>query len=253
MTLSVILATQNDAHQVQACLDSVAFADEWIVVDAGSSDATCEIAAACGAKVIMAQDWTGVGAQRNRALDHARGAWVLSLDAGERVSEPLARSIRATLEGAREGGPEAFQLSRISRFCGQWIHHGDWYPDFVLRLFRRGTARFADDPVHERLVVDGPVALLEGDLLHDTMPNLEEALDKMNRYSSDRARDLVQRGRRGGLRIALGHGLWALLRCYLLRRGFLDGRMGLVLALYVAQGTYYRYLKMGLLSDDTAK
>jgi glycosyltransferase involved in cell wall biosynthesis len=251
--LSVVLITQNEAQHIQACLESVSFADEWIVVDSGSSDATCEIAAACGATVIMTQDWPGFGAQKNRALDHARGEWVLSIDADELVSETLASNMQAVLETARDGGPVAYELSRISRFCGKWIRHGDWYPDPVLRLFRRGRARFSDDLVHERLIADGPVARLEGDLLHDTMPNLEDALDKMNVYSSGRARDLVQRGKRGGLRAALGHGFWALIRCYLLRRGFLDGRMGLVLALYVAHGTYYRYLKMGLLSDDTAK
>ena len=251
--LSVILITKNEAHHIQACLESVAFADEWIMFDSGSTDPTCEIAAACGATVVMTPDWPGFGAQKNRALHEARGSWVLSIDADERVSEELAASIRAVVEGADDGGPDAYELSRISRFCGQWMRHGDWYPDPVLRLFRRGRARFSDDLVHERLVANGPVGKLKGDLLHDTMPNLEDALDKMNRYSSGRAHDLVQRGRRGGLGAALGHGLWALFRCYLLRGGFLDGRMGLVLALYVAQGTYYRYLKMGLLSADAGQ
>jgi hypothetical protein len=132
------------------------------------------------------------------------------------------------------------------------MRHGDWYPDRVLRLFRRGRGRFSDDLVHERLIVDGPVARLPGELLHDSMPTLEDALTKMNRYTSGRAKDKVRAGGRGGLGSALAHGVWAFVRCYGLRRGFLDGRLGFVLAVYVAEGTYYRYLKMGLAHRDAA-
>jgi hypothetical protein len=128
------------------------------------------------------------------------------------------------------------------------MRHGDWYPDRVLRLFRREAGRFSDDLVHERLIVAGAIGRLDGELLHDSMPTLEGALDKMNRYSSGRALDKFHAGQRGGLASALGHALWAFVRCYILRRGLLDGRLGFVLALYVAEGTYYRYLKMGLLA-----
>jgi len=251
--LSVIVIAHNEAHQIADCLKSVAFADEWIVVDSGSTDATREIAAGLGAQVVQTADWPGFGRQKNRALDLARGRWVLSLDADERVSEPLAAAIRAAIRGAMgapqaddaaPAGPVAYQLSRLSRFCGQWMRHGDWYPDRVTRLFLRGRARFTDDLVHERLDVQGPVGRLAGDLLHETMPSLHDALDKMNRYSSGRAQDRLRSGRRGGLGTALAHGLWAFVRAYGLRRGFLDGRLGFVLAVYIAEGTYYRYLKM---------
>lgn len=248
--LSVIVITRNEGHQISDCLKSVAFADEWIVVDAGSTDDTREQAAALGARVTRTDDWPGFGRQKNRALDLAQGRWVLSLDADERVSEALAAAIRAAVApGAAPGevpteGPAGYQLSRLSRFCGQWMRHGDWYPDRVTRLFLRGRARFTDDLVHERLDVQGPVGRLPGDLLHETMPTLHDALDKMNRYSSGRALDKVRAGRRGGLGTALAHGVWAFLRAYLLRRGFLDGRLGFVLAVYNAEGTYYRYLKM---------
>jgi glycosyltransferase involved in cell wall biosynthesis len=263
--LSVILITKNEAHNIRGCLQSVAFADEWVVVDSGSSDATCDIARAMGATVVSTTDWPGFGPQKNRALALARAPWVLSIDADERVSDELARRIQAVvaqdasdgLVSAANGGsvvlPAGYELSRISSFCGQWIRHGDWYPDRVLRLFRRDAARFSDDMVHERVMVEGRVARLEGDLLHDTMPTLEDALDKMNRYTTGRALELVRRGRRGGLGSALGHGLWAFVRCFALKRGFMDGRMGLVLAIYVAQSTYYRYLKMGLAVRDAAK
>ena len=259
IALSVILITKNEAHHVRDCLASVAFADEWIVLDSGSTDATCAIAAAMGATVVVTPDWPGFGAQKNRALALARGTWVLSIDADERLSSELALSVRAAVaagmsaQADRGDAPSGYALSRISSFCGQWMRHGDWYPDRVPRLFKRASGRFSDDRVHERLIVDGPVVRLEGELLHDTMPSLEDALDKLNRYTSGRARDLVQRGRRGGLALALAHGLWAFVRCYAFKRGFMDGRMGLVLALYVAQSTYYRYLKMAFALPDTAK
>jgi glycosyltransferase involved in cell wall biosynthesis len=255
-TLSVILITRNEAHNLEGCLESVAFADEWIVVDSGSTDGTREIAERWGAKVVSTSDWPGFGMQKNRALALAQGRWVLSIDADERVSDELARAIRQVIEADTSGhaspeepaaGTVGYELSRLSSFCGQWMRHGDWYPDRVLRLFRRGTGRFTDDLVHERLVVDGPVGRLRGELLHESMPSLDHAIDKMNRYTTGRALDKRRAGAQGGLAAALAHGLWAFVRCYLLRRGFLDGRLGFVLAVYVAEGTYYRYLKMTLL------
>ncbi len=256
--LSVILITRNEAANVGDCLRSVAFADEWIVVDSGSTDDTRAIAEAFGARVVTTPDWPGFGTQKNRALAEARGRWVLSIDADERVTEALAADIRRVVaadtsaqqgEGAPALGLRSFagyELSRLSSFCGQWMRHGDWYPDRVLRLFRRDAGRFSDDRVHERLIVSGPVGRLGGDLLHHTMPTLDSALDKMNRYSSGRALDKRQAGGTGGLAAALLHGAWAFFRSYLLRRGVLDGRLGFVLAVYVAEGTYYRYLKMSL-------
>jgi len=244
-TLSVILITRNEAAHVLGCLKSVAFADEWIVVDSNSSDATCELARQFGATVTSTPDWPGFGAQKNRALALARGRWVLSIDADERVTPELAASIRAAIDA--DGEPAAHELSRLSNFCGQCMRHGDWYPDRVLRLFRRDAGRFSNDLVHERLIVDGAIGRLQGELLHDSMPTLEGALDKMNRYSSGRATDKVGTGQSGGLATALSHALWAFVRCYFLKRGLLDGRLGFVLAVYVAEGTYYRYLKMGLI------
>ena len=244
--LSVILITHNEAANIAACLASVGFADEWIVVDSGSTDGTADIARAAGAKVTVTADWPGFGAQKNRALALATGRWVFSIDADERVTPELAASIRRAVAEDVDG-PAGYELSRLSNFCGQWMRHGDWYPDRVLRLFKREAARFSDDLVHERMIVAGRIARLDGELLHHTMPTLEGALDKMNRYSSGRAADKVAAGDSGGLWAALTHGLWAFARCYILHRGFLDGRLGFVLAVYVAENTYYRYLKMGLL------
>jgi len=228
----------------------VAFADEWIVVDSGSTDDTRERARSFGAEVVVTTEWLGFGVQKQRALERAQGDWVLAIDADERVTPELEAAIRAIVTGpaASEQAPVAYELSRLSQFCGRWIRHGDWYPDRVVRLFRRDRARFSDDLVHERVVVDGPVGRLPGDLLHHTMPTFEDALAKMNLYSSGRAADRARSGDRGGLGRALGHGAWAFLRGYLVRRGFLDGAAGFILAAYVAEGTYWRYLKMNELA-----
>jgi len=242
--LSVILITRNESRHVLACLQSVAFADEWIVVDSGSDDDTCEIASAFGAQVVRTADWPGFGAQKNRALALARGRWVLSIDADERVSDALAAEIRAAI--ANDGTAAGYELSRLSSFCGQWMRHGDWYPDRVLRLFRRDAGRFSDDLVHEHVELRGALGRLQGDLLHESMTGLDDALAKLNRYSSGRALDMQRGGKRGSVASALGHAAWTFVRGYVLRRGFLDGRLGLVLALYAAEGTYYRYLKLWL-------
>ena len=245
--LSVIVITRNEAQRLPTCLASVGFADELIVVDSGSTDGTAELARSLGAKVIGTADWPGFGRQKQRALDAARGTWVLSLDADEWLDDELAAAVRRVTEGGvLAGAPACYRLNRLSAFCEQWMQHGSWSPDLLPRLFQRGRAGFSDDSVHERLRVDGPTAQLPGRLLHNSITSLQDALDKMNRYSSGRAADLRAQGRRGGLGRALGHGLWAFVRSYALRRGFLDGRLGLVLALLDAQGSYYRYLKLWL-------
>lgn len=247
--LSVIVITRNEVQRLRRCLASVSFADECIVVDSGSTDGTVELARALGAQVTTTTDWPGFGAQKNRALALACGDWVLSLDADEWLDETLAAEVRAVVEAS--GTPAcSHTLSRLSSFCGQWMRHSGWYPDPVLRLFPRGAARFSDDQVHERLLCDLPSRPLRGHLLHESMPTLTVANDKMNRYSSGRAADLRARGRRGGLGKALGHGGWAFVRTYFLKRGFLDGRMGFILAVHNAEASYYRYLKMWLECDE---
>lgn len=251
--LSVILITRDEAARLPTCLASIAFADEIVVVDSGSTDDTTRIAGAAGARVIQTTDWPGFGVQKQRALDAARGRWVLSLDADEWLDDDLAASIREIAQATPgPGDPAGYELGRVSAFCGQWMHGGSWYPDRALRLVRRDRARFTPDRVHERLIVDGPVARLPGRLLHNSIASLHDALDKMNRYSSGRAVDLHARGRRGGLGRALGHAAWAFVRSYLLRRGFRDGRLGFVLAMLDAQSTYYRYLKLWLADHPVA-
>lgn len=250
MSLSAVIITRNESTRLPACLASLAFVDEVVVLDHGSSDGTAQVAQALGAKVTQAPDWPGFGPQKNRAVALSMGDWILSIDADERVTPELRDAIQAAIS---QGRFDAYAINRRSSYCGQYMFHSGWYPDRLVRLFRRGAARFSDDLVHETLVTAAPVGQLAGDLLHDSFDDFESVLDKVNRYSSASAQALHARGVRGSLAKAIGHGLWAFLRTYLLRRGFLDGRLGLALAISNAEGTYYRYLKLWLMQRSAAR
>lgn len=243
--LSAILITRDEAANIGECLASLQFAGEIVVVDNASRDGTPEIARTHGARVVHAPDWPGFGAQKNRALAEATQPWVLSIDADERVSPALRDEILRVV-AADGAGADAWEMPRHSSFCGQYMDHSGWYPDRVLRLFRRGSARFSDDVVHERVLAQGRVGRLSNDLLHISYRDLETVLDKMNRYSTAGAQNMQRQGRNGSLAGALVRGWWAFFRSYVLRAGFLDGRLGLVLAISIAEGTYYRYLKLWL-------
>jgi glycosyltransferase involved in cell wall biosynthesis len=238
--LSVTVITLNEASQIRQCLESVSFADEIIVLDSGSTDNTVEIAKEYTDKVFVT-DWPGFGMQKNRALAKATGEWVLSLDADEVVSEALQSEIQAILKNPKADG---YYFKRHAFFCGKLIKFGDWRNDKVLRLFKRELGRFDDAPVHEKLTVNGPLKSLKSPLLHYTAQSLEEVLDKTNRYSSLGAAKKLANGGHGSLSGAILRSLFAFIRSYFIKFGFLDGRTGFVLAVLIAEGTYYRYLKM---------
>jgi glycosyltransferase involved in cell wall biosynthesis len=250
-SLSVTVITKNEAHNIEACLRSVAFADEIIVLDSGSTDNTVQLARSFGAKVSTSADWQGFGIQKNRALALASSDWVLSIDADERVPAELQAEILCVLEQAPTF--DAYSFPRLSSYCGQYMHHSGWHPDRVTRLFRRHGAVFSDDLVHEKIITSGLVGKLRYALLHESFKDLESVLDKTNRYSTAGAQSLLKKGKTASLSKALGHGLWAFIRTYFFRLGFLDGRIGLVLAISNAEGTYYRYLKLWLLQRDASK
>jgi glycosyltransferase involved in cell wall biosynthesis len=240
--LSAIIITKNEAANIADCLDSVAFAEERIVVDSGSDDDTVAIAKARGARVEF-HAFAGFGRQFNHALSLATGEWVFSIDADERVTPELA----AELEKAMQAGAAAgYEMPRLSTFCGREMRHSGWYPDYVLRLWRRGSTRWSDDLVHPRPVCDGPVAKLSQPLLHHPVLRLEQALARVDHYSTLAADMLVARGKHVTFASGLLHGGWTFLRTYVLRSGFLDGREGFLLAVANAQGTYYKYMKAWL-------
>ncbi len=242
-TLSVILITRNEEVNLGDCLASLeGIAQQIVVVDTNSSDRTLEIASNYGAVLAQPPDWPGFGPQKNRALDLATGDWVLSLDADERLTPALRSEILAAINHPVK--TECFAIPRSSWYCGRFIQHSGWTPDYVDRLFKRGTARFSDDLVHERLMPNGQVGKLKNAMLHYSFMNYAQVQEKMERYSTDSAKQAFLKGRKGSPLKAITHGAWAFFRTYILRLGFLDGSQGLSLAYANAQGSYYRYIKL---------
>ena len=245
--LSVIIITHNEAHNMRACLESVAWAAEIIVVDSGSSDNTVAICREFTPHVYV-HDWLGFGAQKNFALGYASKDWVLSLDADERVTPGLRHEIEVLFSDI--GTATAYRIPRLSNYCGRFMRHSGWHPDYVVRLFRRDRASFSNDLVHERLIVEGATGQLSNMLLHYAFDNLEEVLHKVNQYSSSGAQMQYQRGIKSSLVGAVLRGMWCFVRTYFIRAGFLDGQEGFMLAVSNAEGTYYRYLKLMLLNKE---
>jgi glycosyltransferase involved in cell wall biosynthesis len=247
--LSVVIIAKNEAAMIGDCLDSVAFADEKIVVDSGSEDNTVELARSKGALVSFNR-FEGFGTQFNHALSLATGDWVFSIDADERVTPELAADLRAAMT---QGTADGYEVPRLSTFCGREMRHSGWYPDYVLRLWRRGRARWTEDIVHPRPVCDGPVERLSGHLVHHPVRRLEDALSRMDRYSTANAQITVSSGRRVSFSTGIWHGLFAFFKAYVLRAGFLDGREGFLLAVAIAEGSYYRYMKAWLRTRDQVR
>lgn len=240
--VSVITIVQNEEQNIGECLESVRWADERIVVDSGSVDRTVEVAQQHGADV-MTVTWEGYGPTKNVALDHCTGDWILWLDADERVPPELAEEIRSIVDG--DGNSEAgFEVGRRAYFLGRWIQHSGWYPGRVTRLFRKGKGRFNDSRVHEQLLLDGPVGSLKNDLLHFTDPNLHHYFTKFNRYTSLAAEQLHAGGRQFSLYDLLVRPPFQFLKMYILRRGFLDGMHGFVLATVSAWYVFTKYAKL---------
>jgi glycosyltransferase involved in cell wall biosynthesis len=244
-TLTVALVTLNEAANLPRMLASVGFANEIVILDSGSTDATVEIAAGAGARLIE-EPWKGFARQKNSAIAQATGDWVLSLDADEEVSPELAREMEALLAGGAEFS--AYRIPRLNHFLGQPLRHGGYWPDPKLRLFRRGVARFEDRPVHETMKADCPAGQLKGHLIHRCYPTLDEYIEHMNRYSSIGADLLVQSVRTSRslpsfLWNALANPAATFLYNYFFRLGFLDGREGLLQHLNHSVYIHWKFVK----------
>ena len=241
--LSAIIITKNEAANIGDCLDSLAFCDERIVVDGASSDGTMMIAKEKGARVATHALQRASAPQKNYALSLAQGDWVLSIDADERVTPELrAGNPRRDREG-RRGRLRAVAPLQLLR---PHDAHSGWFPDRVLRLFRRDKGRFTDDVVHERVVCDGKVARLNEPLLHYPVARLEDAIRRIDQYSTLGAEKLAASDRKISAFSGVLHGVGTFLRVYLLKLGFLDGAAGFMLAVANAEGAYYRYQKAWL-------
>jgi glycosyltransferase involved in cell wall biosynthesis len=240
IALTVAVIALNAEAQVGELLASVAFADEVLVVDSGSADATAAIAEAGGARVIR-RDWLGFGRQKQFAVSSARNDWVLCLDVDERVTPELARSIREALAGRRY---HAWRMARRNRFLGAWLSHGEGYPDWSLRLFHRAYASWSNDEVHETVLTTAEVGRLDGDLLHDSAESVAAYVAKQNRYTTLHAEALYRQGVRAGYAKLFVNPVVRFLKFYVLKRGFLDGGPGFAHVVIGCHNTFLKYLKL---------
>jgi glycosyltransferase involved in cell wall biosynthesis len=241
--LSAILITLDAATQLAACLDSLAFCDEIVVVDSGSTDGTVELAQARGARVIH-QDWLGYGRQKQFAVEQAGHDWVLCVDADERVTPELRQSIFDALAASPAPTFHAWRFARCNRFMGRYLRHGEGYPDWSLRLFDRRQAHWSDDAVHEKVIAAGPVGTLHGDLLHDSAETLQSYLAKQERYTTLAAEAALAAGKRASLARQLLSPVVRFVKFYFLRLGFLDGWAGLVHIAIGCRNSHDKYEKM---------
>jgi len=239
--VSATIITHNEAANIARAIRSLTCADEVVVVDAESTDATREIAARLGARVIV-HPWEGFAAQKEFASRAARHDWILSLDADEELDGPAQAAIQAWKRS--EAGVAGYRLARRAQYLGRWILHSGWYPDYKLRLFDRTQASWQGAYVHESVVARGPVATLEGEILHYTCASLEEHRQRIEFYTDLAAREMHSRGDRVGvLRSTLGPP-WIFLNSYILRLGVLDGIAGFWIARMAARYVRRKYAKL---------
>ena len=240
-TVSVIVITYNEERNIDACLKSVQWADEIIVVDSQSTDKTIPIALQYTNKVYV-KEWEGYSENKNYALRQVSSEWVLWIDADERVTPELAEEIKQRIAG--NPAENGFECARRAFFLGKWIRHCGWYPGYVLRLFRHNSAQFNHHKVHEGLVLDGKHGRLKNDLLHFTDDSLEHYLWKFNRYTSFAAEELAERGKKPVFLNILFRPLHAWLKMYIFKLGFLDGMQGFMLCFLSAGYVAMKYAKL---------
>ena len=245
--LSVILITKNEEKNLPRALRSVAWADEIVVVDSCSDDKTVELARKHGAQVHQIA-WKGFGPAKQTAVEHATGEWLLSIDADEEVTPELGKEIKSVIE--QNGDVSGYYIPRRTNFLGRWIYHCGWYPDPVLRLFKKNAGRFDDALVHERVLLDGKTGRLQSELLHYSYPNLELYLDKFNRYTTLGAEEAWREGKRATWMQIVVKPPVAFMKHYVSKRGFLDGLEGFILSALSATSVMVKYAKLRQLENQ---
>lgn len=245
MQISATIITHDEERNIARAIESLRCCDEIVVVDSGSIDRTVEVARKLGARVIESP-WRGYAGQKNYAAELARYDWILSIDADEALSEALEGDIWLL----KKNGPQfdAYTMPRLAQYLGKWIQHSGWYPDRKIRLYKRGTAKWVGEYVHESVKVTGSLGHLDSNLLHYTCQSLSEHLKTMDRYTTLAAEELVSRGKTATYRNLLFDPLWTFFRTYFLHRGFLDGVEGLAIAYMAALYTFLKYAKVCYMS-----
>ncbi len=250
LPLSVAIITKDEADKLPGCLQSVVFAGQIVVVDSGSKDDTAVIAAAFGCDV-FSEDWRGFGPQKQLAVDKCRHEWVLILDADERIPPETAAIIKKIVSQPPEAA--GYRFPRKNYFQGRWIRWAGWWPDPVVRLFRKGLGRVTPVLVHESVEVDGLIVSLDRPIEHFTESDLSAVLKKIDRYSDFGAREAFAAGRKSTVWGAACRAQLAFLHNYFLRLGFLDGRQGFTLALTDAVNKFFKYAKLSELHERGGK
>jgi glycosyltransferase involved in cell wall biosynthesis len=252
MSLSVAIITKNEEANISRCLQSVRWANEIIILDTHSTDRTVQIAQEHGAKVHTAE-WKGFGRAKQKAVDLTTGDWVLSLDADEVVTEPLADEMRKVM--ASSSDISGYYVKRRNLFLKKWISHGGWYPDYTLRLFKRGHGRFDDAIVHEGLHVTGKTAYLNGELRHYNYPTLALYLERSNRYTTLGAQKAYAAGVRANIFDLTIRPCLSFFSHYIIKQGFRDGLEGLLISTLSAVAVQTKYAKLRELQNhaDTSR
>jgi glycosyltransferase involved in cell wall biosynthesis len=240
--IAAVIITKDEERNIAACLESLRWVDEIIVVDACSVDRTVDIARSYTDRVFV-RPWSGYGPQKNFGIDQARADWILIVDADERVTEELREEILRTLRQAPPAEVAGYEVPRRNVFYGKWIRGSGYYPDYQLRLFRRAAGRYDDVLLHEHLRLTGRVERLAGPLNHDSMPTIGRHVRKMMRYTTLGAQEKLKRSSRVTAWEIGAHHLGTILKTYLLRRGYRDGIHGLLVALFAGLHTFVKYAK----------
>jgi len=240
-TLSALVICKNEAEHIGPCLESLAFADEIIVVDSGSTDGTVDIARRY-TETVLVTEWKGYAETKQYGLERASGQWVLWIDADERVSPELAAEIEQVLVTGT--GHAAFRMPRRAFFLGRWIKHSGWYPGYVVRLFKRSQGRFGQEMVHESLHVSGSTGTLKHDIDHYTDNTIEHYFDKFNIYTSLAAREMARGGKKTSLAAMVVRSWHMFIKMYAVKAGFLDGIEGLLLAVFSSFYVFVKYAKL---------
>jgi glycosyltransferase involved in cell wall biosynthesis len=246
-SIGCVIITKNEESNIQGCLASVDWTAERIVVDAESSDRTAELARAAGARVIV-RPWPGFGAQKNYAVDQATSEWILIVDADERISPPLQGEILTRVGAWKPGDPVAYEIPRRNYFYGAWVRHAGVYPDYQIRLFRRGHARYNDVPVHENLLVQGAIGQLVHPMDHFTERRIRDHFRKFGLYTTLAAQEKGRTVRIVGAGDLIVRPLIVFMKTYLFKQGFRDGVRGLIVCVFAGMYTFVKYAKLWVLT-----
>ncbi len=247
-SISVTIITRDEEENIESCLESVKWADELIVVDSMSTDRTADICRRYTDKVFI-QEWKGYSAQKNTAIEKATLEWIFSIDADERVSVGLRDEIREVINNPN--ALDGYLMPRRAYFAGRWIRHGGWYPDYQLRLFRKGKGKFVERGVHERAEVKGNIGRLKGHIEHYTYKDISEFISRMDRYSTLAAMEYKSQGKRGSLLRIIFAPAATFIRMYILKLGFMDGYHGFLLAVLYSYYTFTKYAKLKELNEPS--